>query len=112
MDEKAGGVDEKTKVRRQAILSLVVLLPVLVVVHYFIEGEFFGPSFIGNIVVLVFFTVVMILFPEPFTRSETSKRRREWKENRAGRILLFSLAALLLSLGALLLNSYLNGYRM
>ena len=103
-------MDERTKVRRQAILALVVLLPVLVVVHYFIEGRSFGASFIGNAVVLGICTVVMVLLPEPFTWSETSKRRREWKENRAGRIILFALAALLLAgFGAVLLDLYLSG---
>ncbi len=106
-------MDEKTKVRVQAVVTLAIMLPVSAVVHYFIEGELFGPSSVGSAIGLGVFFALMIVLPEPFTESETSKRRREWNENRAGRILLFSLAALLLmSLGALLLNSYLNGYRM
>ncbi len=114
---RGGDVSEKTEVRLWVGIGASVMLLLDANVFYFREGELFGPLFIGNVLVVALVVGFVLVSPHYFTRSRLRERNLEWRRDRTRRtttrvIVGLLLGVLLSALAALLLNSYLSGYRM
>ena len=81
-------------------------VPVSALVDYFLTGEAFGPSFVGSTITLVILVGVIITVPDPFTRSEARRRRRQFLQNRVALLVVLGIVLSVLLVWA---SAYLVG---
>ena len=110
-------MSEKTDVRVWGGLGASVVLLFDAIVFYFMKSELLGPLFTGNVLGNALVASLILIFLQYFTRSSLRERKFEWRRDRTRRTTTRVIAGVLfgvelIALAALLLNSYLSGYRM